>query len=126
MKVNLEIMNEQKMINSERRSDCPIACTLDIIGDKWTILIIRDMFFGKTRFDEFLASPESISTNILTSRLKRMEESGLIEKEQYSNHSQRMSYKLTEKGKSLFKIFKQITIWGLNNIPNTRDLRNNK
>ncbi len=126
MKVKLEIMNEQKKINSERRSDCPIACTLDIIGDKWTILIIRDMFFGKTRFDEFLASPESISTNILTSRLKRMEESGLIVKEQYSNHSQRMSYKLTEKGKSLSKIFKQITIWGLNNIPNTRDLRKNR
>jgi DNA-binding HxlR family transcriptional regulator len=58
-----------------QRSPCPIACTLDLIGDRWTLLIVRDMmFFGKQRFEEFLESPEGISTNILTSRLKSLED----------------------------------------------------
>ncbi|MFX5547103.1 winged helix-turn-helix transcriptional regulator, partial [Acinetobacter baumannii] len=53
-----------------RRSDCPIACSLDVIGDKWTLLVLRDIVvFKKTRFEEFLESPEKISTNILTDRL---------------------------------------------------------
>ncbi|HEY9669782.1 MAG TPA: helix-turn-helix domain-containing protein, partial [Coleofasciculaceae cyanobacterium] len=61
----------------EPRSHCPIACTLDSIGDRWTLLIIRDMlFFRKQRFEEFLESPEGISTNILTSRLKSLEQLG--------------------------------------------------
>ena len=111
-------MNKSTNTNSTRRSACPIACTLDIVGDKWTVLIIRDMlYFGKSRFDEFLASPEKISTNILTSRLKRMEENGLIVKNPYGAHSQRMNYEPTEKGKSLAEIVKQIAIWGKENIP---------
>src|SRR5688500_12381023 len=86
-----EIMNNTDESILHRRSNCPIACTLDIIGDKWTILIIRDMrFFGKSRFEDFLASPEKISTNILTARLKKMEDAGLVEKSPYGTHSRRM------------------------------------
>jgi DNA-binding HxlR family transcriptional regulator len=105
----------------ERRSHCPIACTLDLIGDRWTLLIIRDMlFFRKQRFEEFLESPEGISTNILTSRLKSLEQLGLVEKQPYSNHSRRMNYQLTEQGQSLRSVMKAMIDWGLENIPETR------
>lgn len=104
-----------------RRSPCPIACTLDLIGDRWTLLIIRDMmFFHKQRFEEFLDSPEGISTNILSNRLKLLEELGLVEKQPYSNHSRRMSYQLTERGKSLRPVLKTMIVWGLRNIPDTQ------
>ena len=103
------------------RSPCPIACTLDLIGDRWTLLIIRDMLFlNKQRFEEFLDSPEGISTNILASRLKALEEMGLVEKRPYGNHSRRMNYYLTEQGKSLRPVLKAITIWGLKQIPDTQ------
>jgi DNA-binding HxlR family transcriptional regulator len=103
------------------RSACPIACTLDLLGDRWTLLIIRDMlFFRKERFEEFLASPEGISTNILTQRLKLLEELGLILKEPYSNHRRRMSYRLTERGQSLKPVLKVMIAWGLKHIPDTQ------
>lgn len=104
-----------------RRSPCPIACTLDLIGDRWTLLVIRDMMFlGKHRFEEFLESPEGISTNILASRLKALEAMGLVEKQPYSNHPRRMNYQLTEKGKSLQPVLKGITAWGLKHIAETQ------
>ncbi|MBL1178989.1 winged helix-turn-helix transcriptional regulator [Pantanalinema sp. GBBB05] len=105
---------------ADRRSPCPIACTLDLIGDRWTLLVIRDMmFFGKQRFEEFLESPEGISTNILTSRLKALEQLGLVEKIPYSNHSRRMNYQLTEQGHSLRPVLMAIVRWGLQQIPDT-------
>lgn len=104
-----------------RRSSCPIACTLDEIGDRWTLLVIRDMFFfGKQRFEEFLQSPEKISTNILTERLKRLEQLKLITKQPYSSHSKRMSYALTERGRSLGSVLETLAGWGLKNIPDTK------
>jgi DNA-binding HxlR family transcriptional regulator len=108
-------------MSQPRRSLCPVACTLDLIGDRWTLLIIRDMMFlKKQRFEEFLESPEGISTNILASRLKLLEESGLVEKQPYSNHSRRMNYQLTEKGKSLRPVVKVLTAWGLKHIVDTK------
>lgn len=107
-------------MTQERRSNCPIACTLDLIGDRWTLLIIRDMlFFGKQRFEEFLESPEGISTNILANRLKSLEQLGLVEKQPYSNHSRRMNYQLTERGQSLRSVMKAVIDWGLENISET-------
>ena len=101
-----------------QRSSCPIAGTLDLIGDRWTLLIIRDMmFFDKQRFEEFLESTEGISTNILSNRLKLLEEAGLVEKHPYSNHSRRMNYQLTEKGQSLRPVLKVMVKWGLKHIP---------
>jgi DNA-binding HxlR family transcriptional regulator len=106
-------------MTESHRSPCPIACSLDLIGDRWTLLIIRDMmFFGKQRFEEFLDSPEGISTNILANRLKLLEELGFVEKQPYSNHSRRMNYHLTERGKSLRPILKALITWGLKHIPN--------
>ncbi len=78
------------------------------------------MFFGKQRFEEFLESPEGISTNILANRLKSLEEMGLVEKQPYSNHSRRMNYQLTERGKSLRPVLKAIAVWGLKHIPETK------
>ena len=108
-------------MESDRRSPCPIACTLDLVGDRWTLLVIRDMmFFGKQRFEEFLTSPEGISTNILANRLKLLEELGLITKQPYSSHARRMNYQLTEKGHSLRPVLKVIVRWGLKHIPDTQ------
>jgi len=103
------------------RSPCPVACTLDLIGDRWTLLVIRDMlFFGKSRFEEFLASPEGISTNILTSRLRQLEELGLVERHPYGNHPRRMAYSLTEQGRSLRPVLRVLALWGLRHIAGTR------
>lgn len=107
-----------------RRSSCPITCTLDLIGDKWTLVILRDiLFFEKTRFEEFLDSPEKISTNILTDRLNRLETEGLLTKAPYSNHKNRMAYKATARGESLVPVIKAIVKWGLANIEDTATLR---
>lgn len=105
----------------DHRSHCPIACTLDLLGDRWTLLVIRDMlFFGKQRFEEFLESPEGISTNILASRLKSLEALGLITKQPYSNHTRRMNYQLTEVGESLRPVLRSIARWGLKQFPEAR------
>lgn len=78
---------------------------------------MRDMlFFQKTKFVEFLNSPEKISTNILTDRLHKLEGAGLVEKAPYSNHPQRMAYTATEKGKGLAPILKQLVEWGMKNL----------
>ena len=109
---------------SNKRSSCPIACTLDLVGDKWSLLIIRDIhYFGKTRYEEFLASPEKISTNILADRLKKLEENGLVTKTQYGGHSLRMQYKLTSGGKSLVKVLERLAEWGLQNIPEAKPVQ---
>jgi DNA-binding HxlR family transcriptional regulator len=103
-----------------RRSNCPIACTLDLIGDKWTLLVLRDiLFFNKSRFEEFLESPEKISSNILTDRLHKLERAELISKAPYSNHRLRMAYSATDKGRSLAPILKQIVDWGQANLDGT-------
>ncbi len=78
------------------------------------------MFFNKQRFEEFLESPEGISTNILANRLKLLEELGLAQKQLYSSHSRRMNYQLTEKGKSLRPVLKVMAAWGLKHIEATQ------
>jgi hypothetical protein len=70
-------MNEAKQVE-QWRSQCPVARTLDLIGDRWSLLIVRDMLSGSSKFQQFLASPENIPTNVLSSRLKLLESSGLI------------------------------------------------
>ena len=80
-----------------QRSQCPIATTLDLVGDKWTLLLIRDIgLFGKHRNKEFQEAGERIPSNILADRLKRLVESGLVEKRLYQQHPPRYEYHLTE------------------------------
>jgi DNA-binding HxlR family transcriptional regulator len=116
-----KLPNRSMIGTMERRSNCPIACSLDLIGDKWTLLILRDLIFmKKKRFEEFLESPERISTNILTDRLHKLEKAGLVEKAPYGNHRLRMAYTVTEKGKSLVPIIKAIVEWGMLHIESTK------
>lgn len=106
-------------MNDASRSTCPIASTLDLIGDRWTLLVLRDLFLGKSRYDEFLESEEGISTNVLADRLKRLEAYGMVTKEPYGNHRRRMAYSLTAKGRSLGPVLRVMAEWGLEHLANT-------
>jgi DNA-binding HxlR family transcriptional regulator len=103
-----------------RRSSCAVACSLDIFGDRWTLLIVRDLFFGRTRFKDFVASPEGIPTNILTDRLERLMAHRVIEQVPAEDGTKRSAYRLTEKGKSLGPVLKAIRDWGLSWDKSTR------
>ena len=96
-----------------KRSPCPVAFSLDIFGDRWTLLIIRDLFFGRTRFKEFAASPEKIPTNILTDRLERLLARGIIGQVPAADGTKHMAYRLTKKGKALGPILRAMRDWGL-------------
>ena len=101
------------------RSPCPVAVTLDLIGDKWSLIVIRDLFRGVTRYNDFLKSPEGITTNILADRLKRLEEHGLISKAAYQEHPLRYEYALTEKGRALGPTLRAIVVWANEHYPDT-------
>ncbi len=103
-----------------RRSDCPVACALDIVGDRWTLLILRDLLAGKKRYGEFLASAEGIPTNILAERLKRLEREELIQRVPYSERPPRMEYCLTAKGRDLGRVVDALATWGTTHVPGTR------
>ena len=106
-------------MSKSKRSVCPVACALDIFGDKWTLLVIRDLACGKTLFKQFCASPEGIATNILTDRLQRLETYQLVERVANEVHAGRDAYRLTAKGKSLLPVLQNIADWGLTHIPGT-------
>ena len=99
-----------------QRSCCPVSCALEIIGDKWTLLVVRDLLLGRAQFKDFMASPEGISTNILADRLKRLVDHELVERLPSREHFGRDSYRLTPKGKSLGKVVEAIKKWGLDHI----------
>ncbi|HSI85692.1 MAG: winged helix-turn-helix transcriptional regulator, partial [Candidatus Methylacidiphilales bacterium] len=98
---------------AQRRSRCPVACALDIIGDRWTLLIIRDLVRGCTRFREFMESPEGIPSNILTERLQRLTQHGIIETVPVRPGAARLSYNLTPKGQALLPALRALKEWGL-------------
>ena len=100
------------------RSACPIANALDLLGGRWTLLVIRDLtFLGKRRFGELLSSPEGIPTNILTDRLRRLEEGGLVEKVPYQLRPPRYEYQLTPKGMDLLPVLRSLVEWALRHLP---------
>lgn len=102
-----------KVAECGERSTCPLTNTLDIIGDKWTLVVIRDMLFvGKRQFNDFLESPEGISTNILTERLRKLEQYGIITKHPYQKNPVRHEYQLTERGQDLMPVLLAIAQWG--------------
>lgn len=102
------------------RSPCPVACTLDIIGDKWTLLVVRDLLLGRSQFKDFESSPEKIASNILSNRLARLVAWGLAEKYAPADHRARSAYRLTAKGLSLEPVVRVIAEWGLSEIDGTR------
>ena len=94
-----------------RRSTCPTACALDIAGDRWTLLIVRDLLRGRDTYGKLAASDEGIPTNILADRLKKMEAAGLVEPEPYQERPVRR-YALTEKGRDLGAVLAALARWG--------------
>lgn len=104
------------------RSACAIACTLDVVGDKWSLLVVRDLLHGKRTYGEILQSPEGIPTNMLADRLKRLEEAGIIESTAYQDRPVRYAYTLTPKGRELADVLGAIVRWGKKHIPGTRTL----
>src|SRR5215471_13466695 len=82
----------------QRRSPCPVACLLDIVGDRWTLLVVRDLFLGRSRFKDFAASPEGIPTNILSERLERLLAHSIVEHVPAEDGTRRLAYQLTSKG----------------------------
>ena len=92
---------------------CPVARTLDVIGERWTILILRDLFtLGPRKFQDFQQAFPSISPNTLSARLKTLEENGVVSRRFYADHPPRAEYVLTEKGTQLGPIMKALLDWG--------------
>ena len=101
------------------RSGCPIASTLDMIGDRWSLIILRDLVCGKTRFSQFLDSPERITPSVLTDRLTFLEADGLIFRRSYSERPKRYEFFVTQKGEALLPVMQAICTWGHVHVPGT-------
>ena len=106
------------------RSGCPINLTLEILGDRWSLIVLRDMMFGNRRhFRELLTkSEEGIASNILADRLRRLVEEGIVSKAEDPSHKQKALYSLTEMGIALVPVFAMMGAWGRRFLPVTEDL----
>ncbi len=103
-----------------RRSDCPISFGLERFGDRWTLLIVRDIvYFGKRTYGEFLESDEHIATNILADRLTQLEQNGILTKTHSATDKRREIYTLTDKGLDLIPILLEIATWSFHHDPQT-------
>jgi DNA-binding HxlR family transcriptional regulator len=99
------------------RSQCPVASALDIVGDKWTLVVLRTIFAGRHLYGELAEMPERISTNILADRLTRLQEFGLVTKTAYSNNPPRHKYNLTRSGADLLPVLQALADWSTKHIP---------
>jgi DNA-binding HxlR family transcriptional regulator len=111
-------------MGDEHRSGCPINLTLEVVGDKWSLIVIRDMMFGNRRhFRELLTkSEEGIASNILADRLKTLVEAGIVSKAHDPTHKQKAIYSLTAKGIELLPVLAQMSGWGFRHLPVTEEL----
>lgn len=113
-------MTAETTIPPGRASTCPIAGFLDLLGDRWTLLVIRDLLlFGKRRYGEFLTSPEKIPTNILAERLRRLEAAGVVRKVPYQTTPLRHEYRLTRMGADLLPVLRALAEWANQHLPGT-------
>lgn len=96
----------------ESQEYCPVARTLDVIGDRWTLLVLRDVTHGITKYSDLLQSLSGISPNLLAERLKRLEKEGVLERSFYSDHPPRAEYRLTKKGRDLRPVLSAMAEWG--------------
>ena len=101
------------------RSLCAVANSLDILGDKWSLLVVRDLLHGKRTYGELAHSPERIPTNILADRLKRLESTGIVTSTPYQERPVRYAYTLTPKGRALGEVLLAFVRWGKQHIPGT-------
>lgn len=110
------------MNKTKKRSDCPVSNSLDVWGDKWSLLIIRDLMFAKEcTYGDFLKAPERIATNILASRLQALEENKIIEKLEHPDSKAKVLYKLTRKGIDLLPVMIEINLWAEKYFPIPED-----
>lgn len=105
------------------RSACAIANSLDILGDKWSLLVVRDLLHGKRTYGELALSPERIPTNILADRLERLQSAGIVTRTPYQQRPVRYAYTLTPKGSSLGDVLLAFVRWGKQHIPGTVTLK---
>ena len=104
--------------SDDRRSECPVACSLDLLGDRWTLLVVRDLLDGKSRFTEFERGPEGIPTNILTERLRRLVEAGLASRVAIPG-SRRRAYRPTAAAEALRPVLLALARWGNDHLDDT-------
>jgi DNA-binding HxlR family transcriptional regulator len=103
----------KKRVVSGRRSGCPLNATLEVLGDRWSLLIVRDLMFkGRTTYKDFLAGGERIATNVLADRLRRLAAEGVIEKGRDAADARRLVYRLTVKGLALAPVLVELIVWG--------------
>lgn len=103
----------QQKHKSRRRSGCPVSISLDVFGDRWSLLIVRDLMVrGNRTFKEFQQSGEGISTNILSNRLQKLEASGILIAEPEETDARKINYRLTEKGIDLAPVLLELLLWG--------------
>lgn len=99
--------------NGELRSSCPLTATLDVVGDRWMLVVLRDiLIYGPVRFKDLSEAGEGIATNTLTDRLKRLESEGLIRSETYQERPRRVVYSATRKGVDLYPAMRALSEWG--------------
>jgi DNA-binding HxlR family transcriptional regulator len=101
------------------RSACAVANSLDLLGDKWSLLVVRDLLHGKSTYGELVKSQERIPTNILADRLKRLESAGIVTSTPYQERPVRYAYSLTPKGRALGEVLLAFVRWGKQHIPGT-------
>ncbi|MDJ1479931.1 helix-turn-helix domain-containing protein [Cytophagaceae bacterium YF14B1] len=102
----------------KQRSTCPVSTSLDVLGDKWTLLILRDMVFAdKSTYGQFLQSAEKIATNVLVDRLAVLESHGILTKVVASDKKSKFTYSLTEKGIDTIPIIVELILWGTKHWP---------
>jgi DNA-binding HxlR family transcriptional regulator len=106
----------------KQRSSCPVSTSLDVLGDKWTLLIIRDMVFaGKSTYGQFLQSAEKMATNILADRLAVLESQGILTKAVAADKKSKFTYRLTEKGVHIVPLIVELVLWGAKHCPTIVD-----
>src|SRR5262249_2537520 len=118
--VKCRVMKRGKQTRRLRRSDCAVAWTLDIIGDRGTLLVVRDLLRGKQYFHDFLRSPEGVATNVLAARLRALCAQGLVEKTPDRSDQRRYTYRLSGAGLRLRELLGDIAAWGLKYLPGTK------
>jgi DNA-binding HxlR family transcriptional regulator len=106
-----------KLPTPEFRSPCPIASTLDLVGDRWSLVLLRDLANGKRRFSHFLTSPERITTSVLADRLEKLEQAGLIERRLYQPRPKRYEFHLTPTGAGLLPVLQAMARWAQAHVP---------
>jgi DNA-binding HxlR family transcriptional regulator len=110
--------SEVSAVRKDMRSGCPVNLSLEIFGDRWTLLVLRDIIFtGARHFRELLGGPERISSNVLADRLATLVEHGLLTKADDPSHKQKVTYSLTERAIELVPVLVQLSAWGVRHLP---------